>query len=541
MAEVFLAAINGPAGFTKLCVLKRLHPHLEEEEALTGMFLDEARLAARLNHPHVVQTYEVGDVAGFHFLTMEYLEGQPFSRVLKALRRLDQPIPLAVGVKIFIDVLEGLDYAHSLKDFDGTALDVVHRDVSPGNIFLTYDGQVKVLDFGIAKAGTQLVETRAGQVKGKFAYIAPEQANAEAHDQRVDIWSLGVVMWEAFSGRRLFKGDSEVITLNNALNSEILHLDDVSDRPQALSNIIDRALQRDPEDRYPTARAMREDLEAFLNEHGLRASRSEVGAFVTGLFERERDEQRAVLNAFMRGESPGQSITAAGGTGSRSGVKSVEMDAYPEEEEGNRKKGMLIVFAVFLLAAVVGAVLAITSSGEPEGEPVAQAETPPPETSTPPTTPPTAPRVEPPPAMEPEAVTPTETMAPEPTEMSTPMTSEPPAQVEMASRPAVMVRRPVRRPARMRPEMRPAMVETEPEVQAMASPMVGEGFLTLDTIPWSQVRLDGRNLGTTPLLRERLPEGTHVLTLVNPERGLRTTYRVTIRPGQTTTRRVGLE
>ncbi|MCB9618852.1 MAG: serine/threonine protein kinase [Sandaracinus sp.] len=198
--------------------------------------------------------------------------------MLRHLRRLDQPLPLAVGTRIFVELLDGLHYAHTLKDFDGTPLNVVHRDISPGNVFLTYDGQVKVLDFGIARAGTQLVETRAGQVKGKFAYIAPEQASTDGqHDQRADIWSLGVVMWEAFAGRRLFKGDSEVATLHNALTSEILTLDHEIEVPNELARIVDRSLQRDPDQRYATARAMKEDLEAFMHAEGLRASRKRRG------------------------------------------------------------------------------------------------------------------------------------------------------------------------------------------------------------------------------------------------------------------------
>ena len=358
MAEVFLAAVRGPAGFTKLCVLKRLHPHLEEEDALVGMFLDEARLAARLNHPNVVQTYEVGDVEGLHFLTMEYLEGQSLARVLRHLRRLDQPLPLGVGTRMFVELLDGLQYAHSLKDFDGTPLNVVHRDISPGNVYVTYDGQVKLLDFGIARAGTQLVETRAGQVKGKFAYIAPEQASTDGkHDQRADIWSLGVVMWEAFAGKRLFKGDSEVATLHNALTSEILTLDTEIDVPNELARIVDRALQRDPDARYPSARAMKEDLEQFMHSEGLRAGRNDVGSFVTELFERERDDQRRVLSAYMRGESPGISMTPisiSGGTGSgvssRSSMPSAA-SAVVATDAGDKKKQMLVVLLLLLLAA----------------------------------------------------------------------------------------------------------------------------------------------------------------------------------------------
>ena len=576
MAEVFLAAVRGPAGFTKLCVLKRLHPHLEEEDALVGMFLDEARLAARLNHPNVVQTYEVGDVEGLHFLTMEYLEGQSLARVLRHLRRLDQPLPLGVGTRMFVELLDGLQYAHSLKDFDGTPLNVVHRDISPGNVYVTYDGQVKLLDFGIARAGTQLVETRAGQVKGKFAYIAPEQASSDGkHDQRADIWSLGVVMWEAFAGKRLFKGDSEVATLHNALTSEILTLDTEIDVPNELARIVDRALQRDPDARYPSARAMKEDLEQFMHSEGLRAGRNDVGAFVTELFERERDDQRRVLSAYMRGESPGISMTPisiGGGTGSgvssRSSMPSAASAVVATDGSRDKKKQMLIVGLLLLLAAGVGAFFALSGGaddpvadagtvGAANGDPSGQGTNATGAIGTAGT----------------GAVGPSTTGA-DPTGTGTtgtgagttgadttgtgsvgtdsatnaptlpePVTSmaEPPAMVEAVTTSA-MSERP-RNSTTMRPR-NPTPVEatTPPRMEEAPPPPAAEdGFLTLDTIPWSNVALGNRRLGTTPLIRFRLPPGEHNLTLTNPEQGIRSTYRVVVQPGQTTARRIAIQ
>lgn len=579
MAEVFLAAVRGPAGFTKLCVLKRLHPHLEEEDALVGMFLDEARLAARLNHPNVVQTYEVGDVEGLHFLTMEYLEGQSLARVLRHLRRLDQPLPLGVGTRMFVELLDGLQYAHSLKDFDGTPLNVVHRDISPGNVYVTYDGQVKLLDFGIARAGTQLVETRAGQVKGKFAYIAPEQASSDGkHDQRADIWSLGVVMWEAFAGKRLFKGDSEVATLHNALTSEILTLDTEIDVPNELARIVDRALQRDPDARYPSARAMKEDLEQFMHSEGLRAGRNDVGAFVTELFERERDDQRRVLSAYMRGESPGISMTPisiSGGTGSGVSSRSslpTSASVVVTTDAGDKKKQMLIVLLLLLLAAGVGAFFALSGGaddpvadagtvGAANGDPSGQGTNANGAIGTgtgavgPGTT-----------GADPTGADTTGTgttgtgagttgadttgtgsvgtdsAANAPT-LPEPVTSmaEPPAMVEAVTTSA-MSERP-RNSTTMRPR-NPTPVEatTPPRMEEAPPPPAAEdGFLTLDTIPWSNVALGNRRLGTTPLIRFRLPPGEHNLTLTNPEQGIRSTYRVVVQPGQTTARRIAIQ
>ena len=546
MAEVFLAAAQGPAGFSKLSVIKRLHPHLEDEDALVGMFLDEARLAARLNHPNVVQTFEVGDVDGLHYLAMEYLEGQSFARVMRRLGREGHRMPLALACRVFSEALHGLEYAHTLEDYDGTPLAVVHRDISPGNLFVTYDGQVKVLDFGIAKAGTQIMETRAGQVKGKFAYIAPEQARSGEHDQRADLWSLGVCMWEAFSGRRLFKGDSEISTLNNALRSDIIRLDsDDGAIPAELAAIVDRALQRDPARRYPSARAIREDLEAFTASAGLRASRSEMGAFVTDLFHRERDEQRAILKAHMAGELEGQVLTPVPrhASGSHSGVVS-----YPDYAE-RRTPGKAAIGLVFLLASLVGAMTAwllhqrdrepVVASpagvaqpeapvtvASPDGAPVPLA----PPTVTPSSEAPGAPAVDPDPVEAPGA-------GPEPvvgSVVGAESAPEPePARVAMAA-----VMRPRGTSPRRRAPPETMAAEMAPEEPAAAS---GTGTLTLDTIPWSEVSLGSRVLGTTPLRNVELPEGSHTLTLVNPERGLRTRYQVTIRAGQAVTRRVGLE
>ena len=221
MAEVNLAVADGKGGFRKLTVIKRLHRHLAMEPGFVEMFLDEARLAARLNHPHCVQTYEVGDHDDNHFLAMEYLDGQGLERLLRISGQLGLSMPVAESARIVADALDGLAYAHELTDFDGTELGVVHRDISPQNIFVTYNGVVKLLDFGIAKAATHIVETKTGVIKGKYAYIAPEQALGQQVDARSDLWSMGVVLWECLTGRRLFKSVNELATLHETLQGEI--------------------------------------------------------------------------------------------------------------------------------------------------------------------------------------------------------------------------------------------------------------------------------------------------------------------------------
>jgi serine/threonine protein kinase len=178
MADVKLAVARGPAGFNKLLVVKTLLANIEEDPDFVAMFLDEARLAARLNHPNVVVVNEVGEQEGRYFLAMEYLDGQPLQRVLARAAKRGEAFPRALWLRILCDALSGLHYAHELKEFDGTKLNVVHRDVTPENVFITYDGVVKLVDFGIAKAVGRTVETKMGVVKGKIGYLSPEQARA---------------------------------------------------------------------------------------------------------------------------------------------------------------------------------------------------------------------------------------------------------------------------------------------------------------------------------------------------------------------------
>jgi len=306
MAEVYLAYVAGPAGFKKLVVIKRLHQHLEEEPGFLDMFLDEARLAARLNHPNVVQTHEVGEVDASHFIAMEYLEGQGLDRIRRYCTRNSISFPAHLSARVASQALEGLHYAHELKDFDSTPLDVVHRDVSPQNVFVTYEGLVKLLDFGIAKAATHVVETRTGVVKGKFAYIAPEQARGRPIDRRADLWSMGVVLWETLAGRRLFKGSNDLATLSETLMGNIPSLEGVApDVPEPLLRIVRKSLPRDRDQRYQDALEMKRALEAYLSQETKPCARSDVGVFVKGMFGDVIEQHRKVLQVCLS-DSPGQ-------------------------------------------------------------------------------------------------------------------------------------------------------------------------------------------------------------------------------------------
>ncbi|MFO0761189.1 MAG: protein kinase [Byssovorax sp.] len=300
MAEVFLAVVRGPAGFNKLVVIKQIRPQLAEDPEFLGMFLDEARLAARLSHPNVVQTNEVGQEGERYFIAMEYLEGQPLNRVLHRLSRAGG-LPLALHLRVISEVLSGLHHAHELTDYDGTPLGVVHRDITPHNIFVTYDGQVKVVDFGIAKALNSSSETRTGVLKGKVAYMAPEQARGERVDRRADIFSVGVLLWEAATGKRLWKGVPDITILQRLLSGEIASpksaKSDVSDKLEA---IIMKALAHQRENRYENALELQADIESYLDSLDDRVTTRDLGKLVSKHFETDRAKIKGIIDEQLR-------------------------------------------------------------------------------------------------------------------------------------------------------------------------------------------------------------------------------------------------
>jgi serine/threonine protein kinase len=295
MSEVYLAVIAGPAGFNKLVVVKLIKAELAEDPDFISMFLEEARLSARLSHPNVVQTNEVGEFNGRYYIAMEYLEGQAYSRILHRLGR-DRGLPLGMSLRTLSDVLQGLHYAHELADFDGSPLGVVHRDVTPHNVFITYDGQVKVVDFGIAKAMNSSHETRTGMLKGKVGYMAPEQARGERVDRRADIFSVGVMLWEAAVGKRLWKGLNEVQILHQLLSGEIPS--PRSMRPDIslqLESIIMKAVAMDRDRRHSTALELQSELDELMDSGSERSTLREVGRLLSTTFEDERRKLKGII------------------------------------------------------------------------------------------------------------------------------------------------------------------------------------------------------------------------------------------------------
>lgn len=323
MADVHLAVFHGPHGFDKLIVIKEVRPAFAGDPAFHRMFVDEARLAGRLSHPNIVQTVEVGSTEAGTFIAMEYLDGQPLHLVLREMAEGRMaPLPIALRVRIAAEALAGLDYAHKFVDYDGTPLDIVHRDVSPQNIFITYDGQVKLVDFGIAKAAARISdETEIGIVKGKRAYMSPEQARGGAVDARADVFAMGIVLWELLALRRLPAPvpESEA-TVKDAsskgdlkpplrMSRTVPRLAEVAPDAEELQHVVDRALAMRIEDRYATAAEMREDLEPYLAKAVPRPRRDQLGGAVAHAFSKARADRLEKIRPHMRSlESDGRDV-----------------------------------------------------------------------------------------------------------------------------------------------------------------------------------------------------------------------------------------
>ena len=298
MGNVYLAAAQGPAGFSKLVALKELRPDLVEDDEFLTMFLEEARMAARLNHPNIVQTNDVDESNGRHFIAMEYLEGRSLYHVLKRFAPRGG-FPQRMAISVLRDVLSALDYAHELTGFDGKPLGFVHRDVSPHNIFLTFEGHTKVIDFGIAKARDSSLETKTGVLKGRANYMAPEQLTRHA-DRRTDIFSVGAVLYEILSGRRLWQGLGEIEILAALTRGEIPTLSAVRpDTPPVLLRVCQKALAARPDDRYATAAEMRDALDQHLWSTGGAPRLRDVSDVMLQEYDPERQRMRGLIEAAL--------------------------------------------------------------------------------------------------------------------------------------------------------------------------------------------------------------------------------------------------
>ena len=298
MAELFLAIQKSVAGFEKLLVIKRILPSMNQDRAFIEMLLHEARIAATLSHPNIVQIFDVGQHDTQYFIAMEHVHGEDLRQIVRQMKKKGVlEFPLEHALAIVLGMCAGLSYAHEKHELDGSALNIVHRDISPQNVVVTFTGDVKIVDFGIAKSDNRAGEqTKSGKLKGKVPYMSPEQARGEDIDARSDVFSTGVMLFELTTGKRLFKGQSEYETLRLICEREYPRPSDVrSDYPIDLEPIVMKALAKDVKDRYQSAREMQSDIEAFVRRHQIAVSHIALNQFMQGLFEDKLAMQKEAL------------------------------------------------------------------------------------------------------------------------------------------------------------------------------------------------------------------------------------------------------
>lgn len=283
MAELYIARQQSVGGFEKQVVLKILQPRYAKNARVVQMFLDEARLAAKLNHPAIVHVYDVADDAGLKYIAMEYIHGETIADIVKRGLAVDRYLPMEHAIHVVRQTAAGLAYAHERREPDGRVVRIVHRDVSPTNILVTYEGQTEIVDFGIARAQDELRE-ETGILPGKASYMSPEQVRGEAVDHRSDIFALGILLYELTLCQRLYRGPADAV-MKRIVGERVPPPTAVRrDYPAALELIVMRALERRPEDRYQSAQEMHDDLEGFLSESGLRSGNRRVAIYMSDLF-----------------------------------------------------------------------------------------------------------------------------------------------------------------------------------------------------------------------------------------------------------------
>ena len=523
MAEIFLAREEAQAGASRLLVVKRILPHVADDENFTRMFLDEARLAMQLSHPNICHIYEFGQLEGSYFIAMEWINGVQLGKLIRRARG-EGGLPPQIAVRVIARIAEALHYAHRAKDQLGRPLGIVHRDVSPHNIMVSYDGNVKLLDFGIAKATSHSSKTQAGVIKGKFSYMSPQQCLGQSIDGRADVFALGVCLWETLTGKPLFHRKTEYETMRAVIEEAAPPIQRVREGlPPRLDEIVQKALAKDDAERYESAGAFQEDLERWLSEEHHVVNAAKIGEHMEALYEDEIKRGPLVDSTpfgMSLNQRPGTPSGAAAmyGTGSRSGASGEVMPL-------KKSPAVPILSAIIvLLLAAAGAYALLQSSEPPEArptQPVAAAE----------------PRDQP---------------VPEP---PVPAAGEPGEERAEPALGALVIRsRPtgatIRIDDRELAETTPTILTEFPagphrisisasgyetwrdEIDVVANdrtnvnaqltrvrraqgPATPPGRLSINTRPWSKVYVGGRQLGTTPIGGASVPSGTLRLRLVD--------------------------
>ncbi|MGD9032520.1 MAG: protein kinase [Desulfobacteraceae bacterium] len=369
MAELYRAMMTGAEGFEKLIAIKKLLSHLTVQENLVNAFVGEAKLAALLQHQNIVQIYDFGSVDGDYFIAMEHLFGKDLRLIVDKSEEKELPLGLEYALYITSRVCEGLYYAHHLKDLEGNPLHIIHRDISPPNIFITYDGEVKIVDFGIAKAASQNTETVEGVIKGKVCYMSPEQAGGQSVDQRSDIFATGILLYEMLTGERMFEGEPLQV-LPKVCETEFEPLDQVvKDLPPQLYEILQRALAKDPDQRYQSSGDMLSDLEECMHENDLRPTARGLAQYMKALFEEEIAAEEGALRETAQiqavDESEAASETIALNRKSEKTNVLTPKELSGGVKTGKAKYGAIAVFAI----VVIGVVFALQIKEGPVSQP----------------------------------------------------------------------------------------------------------------------------------------------------------------------------
>src|SRR5687767_6344093 len=312
MAEVFRAKAYGVEGFERLLAVKRILPNIAEDQEFITMFIDEAKIAVQLNHANIAQIFDLGVVDTHYYIALEHVHGRDLRAIFDRCRQgqgskkdAAEPMPIAQACFVMMKVCEGLDYAHNKRDQSGRELNLVHRDVSPQNMLVSFEGEVKLIDFGIAKAAGKGSKTQAGILKGKFGYMSPEQVRGLPIDRRSDVFSCGIVLYELLTGERLFYGDSDFDTLEKVRNVEILPPSTYNRKiPDELERIVLKALAKDTEERYQNAIDLHDELQAFVYTAGEFYSRKDLAGWMKKTFGKEIEEETAKLESYRQLKPP---------------------------------------------------------------------------------------------------------------------------------------------------------------------------------------------------------------------------------------------
>jgi serine/threonine-protein kinase len=297
MAEVFRAESAGLEGFKKTVAIKRVLPHLSEKKQFIGMFLDEARLCSHLSHSNCVQVFDIGVGDNTYFIVMEYVDGADLKGVIEAYKDTGQRMPVEEACLICVRICEGLAYAHELQDSNGTSLHIVHRDMSPPNVLITRYGEVKIVDFGLAKANSQLEQSEPGVIKGKFGYLSPEAAQGKDVDARTDVFAVGIILWEMLAGRRLFQGNTDLETVRQVQKAQVPDIRTLRpDLPQHIVDVLNRSLAGDPNQRYQTARELGHDLNQAMFDLPRAVSSFDIAKLVEPVQRRKAAEKARKAN-----------------------------------------------------------------------------------------------------------------------------------------------------------------------------------------------------------------------------------------------------